>query len=138
MELLIEKVWFDDGTIWRRGTTHMTEYALPAPPDAKRLAILRELAGVTVTTVSRMLNGRTAVSERTRRKIRQAMEALDYYPNEMARSLKSAAGSFIGLIVPSVQYFFFAAVVEYVERIAFQRGYKLLLCVTNKCKGKVD
>ena len=45
MELLIEKVWFEDGTIWRRGTTHMTEYALPAPPDAKRLAILRELAG---------------------------------------------------------------------------------------------
>ena len=45
MELLVEKVWFEDGTVWRRGTTHMTEYALPAPPDAKRLAILRELAG---------------------------------------------------------------------------------------------
>ena len=90
-----------------------------------------QLAGVTITTVARMLNGRANVSDKTQRKIRQAMEALDYYPNEMARSLKSVASSFIGLIVPSVQQFFFSRVVEYVERIAFQRGYKLLLCVTN-------
>ncbi len=95
-----------------------------------------QLAGVTVTTVSRMLNGRANVSEKTQRKIRQAMEALDYYPNEMARSLKSVASPFIGLIVPSVEYFFFASVVEQVERIAFRRGYKLLLCVTNLDENK--
>ena len=45
MELLIEKVWFEDGTIWRRGLTQMTDYALPAPPDPKRLAILQQIAG---------------------------------------------------------------------------------------------
>ena len=90
-----------------------------------------QLAGVTVTTVSRMLNGRANVREKTQKKVRQAMEALNYYPNEMARSLKSVASPFIGLIVPSVQYFFFASVVEQVERITFQRGYKLLLSVTN-------
>ena len=95
-----------------------------------------QLAGVTVTTVSRMLNGRANVSEKTQWKIRQAMEALDYYPNEMARSLKTVASNFIGLIVPSAQQFFFAGVVEHIERICFQRGYKLLLCVTNLDEAK--
>ena len=49
MELLIEKVWFEDGTIWRRGLTQMTDYALPAPPDPKRLAILQQIAGADAT-----------------------------------------------------------------------------------------
>ena len=45
MELIIEKVWYEDGTVWRRGMSQMTDYALPAPPDPKRLAILQEIAG---------------------------------------------------------------------------------------------
>ena len=46
-----------------------------------------QLAGVTVTTISRMLNNRANVSPKTRAKIEQAMQELDYQPNEIAQSL---------------------------------------------------
>ena len=58
------------------------------------------LSGVTVTTISRMLNNRVNVSEKTRAKILAAMEELDYHPNELAQSLIKQKSSFIGLIVP--------------------------------------
>lgn len=54
------------------------------------MATLKDVAqraGVTVTTVSRMLNDRARVSEKTRLRIQNAMEELDYHPNELARSL---------------------------------------------------
>ena len=97
------------------------------------MATLRDvaqLAGVTVTTVSRMLNGRGNVSEKTRTKIHQAMDALGYLPNEMARSLKAATSPFIGVIVPTVETPFFASLVEEIEKAAADRGYRILLCIT--------
>ena len=45
MELIIEKVWFEDGTVWRRGTNEMAEYEPSVPADEKRLAVLQHLAG---------------------------------------------------------------------------------------------
>ena len=90
-----------------------------------------ERAGVTVTTVSRMLNNRTQVSKKTRDKINQAFKELDYQPNELARSLSKKTSSFIGLIVSSAQNYFYCKVIDYVERYAAQYGYKLLLCVSN-------
>ncbi|NLX77672.1 MAG: LacI family transcriptional regulator [Clostridiaceae bacterium] len=90
-----------------------------------------ERAGVTVTTVSRMLNNRGYVSEKTRNKIRQAMKELNYRPNEFARALSLQRSSFIGLIVPSARNMFFSKVIDSVERQVSQRGYKLLLCTSN-------
>lgn len=90
-----------------------------------------ELAGVTVTTVSRMINGRCNVSNKTREKIENAMRALDYHPNEFARSLAKKSSNIIGLIVPSASNYFFASVVQSVEAHAAAHGLKLLLCVSN-------
>ena len=95
-----------------------------------------QLAGVTVTTVSRMLNGRGNVSGKTRERIHQAMDALGYSPNEMARSLKAASSPFIGVIVPTVNTPFFASLVEEIEKAAFVRGYRILLCVTGMDEDK--
>ena len=89
------------------------------------------LSGVTVTTISRMLNNRVNVSEKTRAKILAAMEELDYHPNELAQSLIRQKSSFIGLIVPSAKNFFFGAVIDCVERYVCASGYKLLLCVSD-------
>lgn len=89
------------------------------------------LSGVTVTTISRMLNHRANVSEKTRAKILAAMEELDYHPNELAQSLIKQKSSFIGLIVPSAKNFFFGAVIDCVERYVCASGYKLLLCVSD-------
>ncbi len=93
-------------------------------------------AGVTVTTVSRMLNGRGNVSMRTRGKIERAMRDLDYRPNELARSLSLQRSTFIGLIVPSTSHPYFGMVAEKTERFAFEKGYKLLLCNSNHEKSK--
>lgn len=90
-----------------------------------------ERAGVTVTTVSRMLNNRAQVSKKTREKINQAFKELDYQPNELARSLSKKTSSFIGLIISSAQNYFYCKVIDYVERYSAQYGYKLLLCVSN-------
>lgn len=90
-----------------------------------------EKSGVTVTTVSRMLNGRGYVSDKTKKKIKQAMKELNYQPNELARALSLKRSSFIGLIVPSASNMFFCKVIDSVEHFVSMNGYKLLLCTSN-------
>lgn len=90
-----------------------------------------EKCGVTVTTVSRMLNDRGYVSEKTRKKIRQAMKELNYQPNEFARALSLKKSSYIGLIVPSASNMFFCKVIDSIEHHVSKHGYKLLLCTSN-------
>jgi len=85
-------------------------------------------AGVSVTTVSRVLNNRGYISEATRRKVYQAMEDLDYHPNEVARSLFRKKSNIIGLIVPTVAHPFFGELTSYLETYAYSRGYKVLIC----------
>ena len=89
------------------------------------------LAGVTVTTVSRMMNGRCNVSPATRARIEDAMKTLGYHPNELARGLAKKTSNIIGLIVPSAHNYFFSSVIERIEAYASENGCKLLLCVSN-------
>ena len=87
-----------------------------------------ERAGVSVTTVSRVLNNRGYISQATRTKVYQAMEELDYQPNEVARSLFRKRSKIIGLIVPTVAHPFFGELTSYLETYAYSRGYKVLIC----------
>lgn len=87
-----------------------------------------ERAGVSVTTVSRVLNNRGYISEATRKKVYKAMEELDYQPNEVARSLFRKKSNIIGLIVPTVAHPFFGQLTSYLETYAYSRGYKVLIC----------
>src|SRR5512136_1608038 len=87
-----------------------------------------QLAGVTVTTVSRVLNNKGYISDQTRKKVGDAMKELDYVPNEMARSLLKQRSSIIGLIVPAVSHPFFGELAMHVEYYAYEMGYKILLC----------
>ena len=90
-----------------------------------------ERAGVTITTVSRMLNGRVRVSEKTRSKIEKAMLELGYQPNEMARSLAKKSSNLIGLMVPSARQYFFAELIQEVENAVAEHQCQLLLCVSD-------
>ena len=87
-----------------------------------------ERAGVSVTTVSRVLNNRGYISEATRKKVYKAMEELDYQPNEVARSLFRKKSNIIGLIVPTVAHPFFGELTSHLETYAYSRGYKVLIC----------
>ncbi|UJF33897.1 LacI family DNA-binding transcriptional regulator [Paenibacillus hexagrammi] len=87
-----------------------------------------EKAGVTVTTVSRVLNNRGYISDATRNKVRLAMEELQYQPNEIARSLMRKRSMMLGLIVPTIAHPFFGQWAYSLETHASARGYKILLC----------
>lgn len=103
------------------------------------MATLRDVAeraGVTVTTVSRMLNGRVNVSGKTRNKIENAMKELGYHPNEMARSLAKKQSNLIGLMVPSAKQYFFAELIQEVENAVAQNRCQLLLCVSDQETAK--
>ena len=103
--------------------------------DVKRMATLRDVAdraGVTVTTVSRMLNGRVSVSEKTRNKIEEAMRDLGYRPNEMARALAKKKSNLIGLLVPSAKQYFFAELIQEVENAVAAQQCQLLLCISDQ------
>lgn len=85
-------------------------------------------AGVTVTTVSRVLNNRGYISQATRKRVYEAIEALNYQPNEIARSLFRRKSNIIGLIVPNVSHPFFAELTNFIEYYAYEAGYKILIC----------
>lgn len=95
------------------------------------MATIKDVArvsGVTVTTVSRVLNNRGYISESTRQKVYDAMEELNYKPNEIARSLFRKKSNIIGLIIPNVSHPFFAELTNFIEYYAHKKGYKILLC----------
>jgi LacI family sucrose operon transcriptional repressor len=87
-----------------------------------------EKAGLSIGTVSRVFNNRGYLSDEVKQKVAEAMEVLDYHPNDLARSLYKGKSYLIGLIVPSTGHPFFGEVASFVERFAYERGYKVLLC----------
>ena len=87
-----------------------------------------KLAGVTPTTVSRVINNRGYISEKTRNKVNEAMDQLGYQPNEIARSLTKQKSNTIGLIVPHISHPYFAKLISNLENEAAKSGYKIILC----------
>jgi LacI family transcriptional regulator, sucrose operon repressor len=87
-----------------------------------------KLAGVSPTTVSRVLNNRGYISNETRKKVQQAMNDLNYFPNDVARSLFNKRSNLIGLIMPTTSNPFFGELTFHLENICASMGYKVLLC----------
>ena len=95
------------------------------------MATLKDIAqraGVTATTVSRVINNRGYISEGTRKKVYAAMEEMHYQPNELARAFSKQYTNTIGLIVPHISHSFFIKVISNLESSAAEKGFKLLLC----------
>src|SRR6185436_5247797 len=79
-------------------------------------------------TVSRVINGREGVDPDTQRRVEEAIAALSYVPNRIARGLISQKTQTLGLIVPDVVNPFFSPVVRGAETTARKAGFRLLLC----------
>ncbi len=88
-------------------------------------------AGVSIATVSRVLNGVGQVRTETRSRVEQAARDLDYAPNSFARSLALQKSRTIGVIVPSLRGSIFAAGVEAMQRRADEAGYSILLACSD-------
>lgn len=92
-------------------------------------------AGLTVGTVSRVLNNRGYISEKTRNKVYEVMKELGYQPNAVARSLSKQKSDNIGVIVPHIMHPYFAKMISSIERAVAKQNYNLLLY---NSKGDVD
>ncbi|QKS73002.1 LacI family DNA-binding transcriptional regulator [Paenalkalicoccus suaedae] len=87
-----------------------------------------KLAGVSPTTVSRVLNNRGYIGEKTRQKVDEAIKELNYYPNEVARSLFGKKTNLLGVIFPTTSNPFYGQLIFHLETLASSLGYKVLLC----------
>jgi LacI family transcriptional regulator len=86
------------------------------------------LAGVSTTTVSAVINETVTVSPQRKKKVLDAMAALDYHPDSVARSLKTGKTNVIGVVVPDITNVFYPEVVRGVEEAAGLAGYSVVLC----------
>lgn len=85
------------------------------------------LAGVSVATVSRVINNSPKASDVSRQAVSSAMEALNYHPNANARALAQQSTETVGLVVGDVSDPFFGAMVKAVEQVAYNTGNFLLI-----------
>ena len=86
------------------------------------------LAGVSPSTVSRVINNTANVDEEKRRRVLDVIEQTGFKPNELARALFKQSSKIIGVIVPSIENPFFSEMVRAIEEEAFEHGYRILIC----------
>lgn len=92
-------------------------------------------AGVSIATVSRVINSNGYVNQSTREKVLQSIRDLGYVPSEIARSMQKNKTKLIGMIVPGLYNPFFAGIIHYVEQELEQEGYKLIISNSNDPLG---
>jgi LacI family transcriptional regulator len=85
-------------------------------------------AGVSISTVSRVLNGTARVSNDVKERVLAAIEELGYRPSRAARSLRANHSTIIGLLISDIQNLFFMDLIKGVEDVALRNGYSVLLC----------
>lgn len=90
------------------------------------------LAGVSIKTVSRVVNGSPAVAPLTRIKVEEAVRELAYLPNSNALSLKTGSSTTVGVVVDSLADPFFATVVSVVEDALVKAGYTVVVAATHR------
>ncbi|WBQ05443.1 LacI family DNA-binding transcriptional regulator [Kribbella sp. CA-293567] len=94
---------------------------------ATRLSDVAARAGVSVKTVSNVINDYPHITARTRAKVEAAIEALDYTPNVSARSLRKGRSDFIALAIPEMGSPYFAELGAAISRAAKKRGITVLI-----------
>ncbi len=97
-----------------------------------------DATGVSVATVSRVLAGNRAITEATASRVREAMVALDYEPNVLARALRTNETLTIGLVVPDIANPFYAEITKVAQRVAAEAGYNLVLCDSDYSRDREE
>lgn len=91
---------------------------------AKEIA---DILGISTMTVSRALNNRPNVNEKTRQAVVETAHQLGYFPNHIAKSLVLRKTNTIGVVVPEITHSFFPEVIRGIEEITSEEGYQLIL-----------
>ena len=93
-------------------------------------------AGVSISTVSRVLTGSARVSPELRQRVIDAVEELGYRPNALSRGLRMRRTAVIGLLIPDISNPFFGQLARVVEDAANNRGYSILLCNSQNSRAR--
>jgi LacI family transcriptional regulator len=88
--------------------------------------------GVSVTTISKVLNHHADIGPATRARVLKRVEELGYRPNAVARSLTLRRTHTLGIIIPDLMHSFFVEIVAGLEAVVSARGYGLLLCASGE------
>ena len=90
------------------------------------------LAGVSVATVSHVINETRFVTDATRAKVLLAIDQLQYSPNILARKFKTGSRDTVGFVVPDIANGYFATLIEQVEEVLQSHGFRLIVCNTRE------
>src|SRR5258707_10438724 len=101
------------------------------PPTTTMKRIAGEL-GVSITTVSKVLNNRDDIGRTTRARVLAKVAELGYQPNAVARSLTTRRTHTIGIVIPDLMHSFFVEIVSGLEQRVSAKGFGLLLCSSNE------
>ncbi|EAE3063603.1 LacI family transcriptional regulator [Listeria monocytogenes] len=93
---------------------------------------IAKLSGVSVTTVSRVINDNGRFSEETREKVLAVIKETNYQMNFSAKSLRMNKSFSVGILVPDISNYFFSSVVQQIEAILFDQGYSTIICNTGR------
>jgi len=93
--------------------------------------IAQEL-GVSISTVSKSLRDSYEIGEETRERVKAYAKKYHYRPNNIALSLKNQKTKKIGIIIPEIVHHFFASVISGVEHVANERGYQVIICLSDE------
>lgn len=105
----------------------------------KSKATLKQIAkelGVSVSTVSKALNDSPEISEPTKKRIQEYAKLKNYKPNVIGLNLKNRSTKTIGVIIPNILNSFFAKVFSGIEKVADEKGYKVITCISNESLEK--
>jgi DNA-binding LacI/PurR family transcriptional regulator len=105
-----------------------TRKTVDKTPDIRAVAAL---AKVSIATVSRTINGSPVVSDRLSKRVWQAIQQLNYFPNTQARGLVSGRSRILGIIVENITNPFFPELIQSFEEIAVAHGYEILVSSSN-------
>ncbi|MDP6922004.1 MAG: LacI family DNA-binding transcriptional regulator [Lutibacter sp.] len=107
----------------------------------KRITIkqIAQALNVSISTVSKALNDSYEISEETKKKIQDYAALHKYKPNTLALSLQNKKTRTIGILIPNILTYYFARVLRGIEKVANEKGYNLITCITNDSyKKEVD
>ncbi len=105
----------------------------------RRKVTLKQIAkelDVSISTVSKSLRNSPEISEDTRQKVQAFAKLYNYKPNLIALSLKNRKTKTIGIIIPEVIHHFFATVIDGIEHFANQKGYNVMVCLSDESFDK--
>lgn len=105
----------------------------------KSKATLKQIAkelGVSVSTVSKALNDSPEISEPTKLRVQEYAKLKNYKPNIIGLNLKNRSTKTIGVIIPNILNSFFAKVFSGIEKVADEKGYKVITCISNESLEK--